>query len=160
MNGRGRGGRCRLHGGCRDVGCRRRCGRCCYCRRYTTSASSHAAEDLAEHVEHVQLTGVLGLATPLLLLQPLLLHLVEVVLCVGALLQESLKKLVQGQARQALPAPTRGPTGGGCGRSRSGLGVDGFDWNTFRMSKIFELIKESQITNHKSHSFFCFLCSV
>lgn len=112
---------------------------CCRRQPTNTTGGGDVAEDLSEHLEHVELSRVLGLAPPVLLLQTLLLHLVEVLLGLGALLQEALHQLVQGEAGHALAAPpaqSRRGRGGGCGgehsrRRRSA--VDGWlHWDTCR----------------------------
>ncbi len=88
---RSAGGRSRLGGSGRGAG----------------SGGGDAGEHLAEHLKHVQLPGVFGLSATVFCLQALLLHPVEAVLGLGALLQELLHQFLHGEVSAPLPRSFR-----------------------------------------------------
>lgn len=97
LRARRRGTKERWYGGRRS----RFGGRACRAR----PRGGDAGEHLAEHLKHVQLSGVLCLSAAVFRLQPLLLHAVEAVLGLRTLLQELLHELLHGEVRTALPRP-------------------------------------------------------
>lgn len=64
-----------------------------------------AGEHLSQHLEHVQLSRVLGFPATVFGLQPLLLHAVEAVFGLRALLQELLHEFLHGEVCAPLPRP-------------------------------------------------------